>query len=68
VLQGPGYRAERLVQVRFGAAAAIVTLPAVLSPGTWSLAMEDLSGIRSQAHHQVGGQMVIDIGLFSVKD
>ena len=67
VLLGPGYRAERLVETRYGVAAGDVTLPSSLPPGQWELAVEDLSQLRAAAHHQVAGRAVLDIGIFTVK-
>lgn len=67
VLLGPAYRAQRLVQVRHGVAAAAVTLPASIGSGTWALGVEDLSGVHAAAHHQVRGTVVLDLGIFQVR-
>lgn len=66
ILQGAGYLGERLLQVRLGAAAAVITLPHTMQPGTWTLAVEDLSGLTAGAHDQVSGQAALDLGIFQV--
>lgn len=66
ILQGTSYQGERLLQVRLGAAAAVITLPHTMEPGTWTLAVEDLSGITPSDHDQVSGQAVLDLGIFHV--
>jgi hypothetical protein len=67
VLQGPGYRAQRLVETRFGVAAGDVTLPTSMAAGQWALAVEDLSQLHAAAHHELRGTAIVDIGIFSVK-
>jgi hypothetical protein len=66
ILQGPSYRAERLVQVRYGVAAAAVSLPRAMARGLWALGVEDLSGLHSVSHDQVSGIALLDLGIFSV--
>jgi hypothetical protein len=66
ILQGEGYQGERLLQVRLGTAAAVITLPHTMEAGTWTLAVEDLSGITTSTHDQVSGQAVLDLGIFQV--
>ena len=66
VLLGPTYRAQRLVQVRYGVAAAGVTLPKSMASGTWALGAEDVSQLYPGAHHQVRGTALLDIGIFTI--
>jgi hypothetical protein len=66
ILQGPGYRGERLVQVRSGVAAALIRLPTTVSTGTWVLASEDLSGLVISSQNQLSGDVVLDLGIFDV--
>lgn len=66
VVQGPDYRAQRLVQVRLGIAAALVTLPGHMAPGTWALAAEDLSRLHLAPGGHVTGLVLLNLGIFTV--
>lgn len=63
ILQGPGYRAEHLVQVSDGAAAGYITLPGHMVGGPWYIAAEDSSGLRSDGAGQLTGSALVDIGV-----
>ncbi|MGD1057878.1 MAG: hypothetical protein ABR992_10765, partial [Solirubrobacteraceae bacterium] len=67
VLQGPHYRATRLVQVTNGAANATITLPATLEPGTWTISVQDLSNIHLTNTHALTGFALVRFGVFTVK-
>ncbi len=66
VLQGPGLRAQQLVQVSNGIATGIVTVPASLSPGTWVLAAVDLSQIHATGRGRPSGIAQLDMAVFQV--
>jgi hypothetical protein len=66
ILQGPGLRAQRLVRVVNGVAAGTVTLPASLSPGTWALGAEDLSGLRVTRGRRLTGTVLLDLTVFTI--
>ncbi len=66
ILQGPGLRAQRLVRVVDGVAAGTVTLPASLSPGTWALGAEDLSGLRVTRGRRLTGTVLLDLTIFTI--
>ena len=61
ILQGPGYRAEHLVEVARQIAAGYVQLPAVMKAGAWYLAAEDLSALRPGPQRKLTGTALIDI-------
>jgi hypothetical protein len=66
ILQGPGLRAQRLVRVVNGVAARALTLPASLSPGTWALGAEDLSGLHVTRGRHLGGTVLLDLTIFTI--
>lgn len=66
ILQGPGLRAQRLVRVTDGIAVGAVTLPATLSPGTWALAAEDLSGVQATGTSPPTGTVLLDLTIFTI--
>ena len=66
ILQGPGYRGERLVATRDGLAAGIVVLPSPLSSGTWYVAVQDLSALQSTPQGQVTGSALVGFGMITV--
>lgn len=67
VLQGPGYRAEHLVEAAAGVTAGVVHLPAVMTGGTWYFVVEDQSGLTPAAGGRLSGSAVIALGVFTVK-
>jgi hypothetical protein len=66
ILQGPGLRAQRVVQVTSGLAAGVVHLPYTLSHGNWALGAEDLSRIQVIPRHKPTGMVLLDLAIFSV--
>lgn len=66
ILQGPGFLAQRLVRVVDGVAVVAVTLPHSLTPGTWALAAEDLSGVHAAAGSRPTGTVLLDLAIFDV--
>jgi hypothetical protein len=66
VLQGPNYRASRLVHVIDGAADATITLPHSLAPGTWTISAQDLSGVHLTPQHTLTGFALLRFGVFTV--
>ena len=66
ILQGPGYRGERLVACRDGLAAGVVVLPSPLAAGTWYVAVQDLSALRSTPQGQVTGTALVGLGMITV--
>jgi hypothetical protein len=70
VLLGPTGRSEKLVRADGGAAAARVKLPSQMPPGTWTLAVEDLSAVAkstSGAPSPSGPKAVVDLAVFQVR-
>lgn len=67
VLEGPGYRGQRLVQAIDGVAAGIVTLPKTMKKGTWAIGVEDLSQVTAGPGDSVQGQVLLDLGIFRVR-
>lgn len=65
VLWGPGYRAERTVWASAGIATARITLPAHMVPGAWSIAYQDLSGVRL-VNHKLTGKAQDRIGIYTI--
>jgi hypothetical protein len=67
-LAGPGYRASRLLQVANGAAGATITLPRRLARGTWTISVEDRSGVTlAPDGHTLTGSAILRIGVFDVR-
>jgi hypothetical protein len=66
ILQGPGGRAQRLVQVSHGVSVGTVTLPSALAPGVWALAAEDLSGVHAHGIKRPTGKVLLDLTVFTV--
>lgn len=66
VLEGPGYRGQRLVQAVDGVAAGIVTLPKTMKKGTWAIGVEDLSQVTAGTGDSVQGDILLDLGIFKV--
>jgi hypothetical protein len=66
ILLGPGLRAQRLVRVVHGVAAGAVTLPPLLSPGTWALGAEDLSGLHVTRGRHLSGTVLLDLTIFTI--
>jgi hypothetical protein len=67
-LAGPGYRASRLLQVANGAAGATITLPRRLARGTWTISVEDRSGVAlAPDGHTLTGSAILRIGVFDVR-
>lgn len=66
ILQGPALRAQRLVRAIDGVAIGTVTLPRSLSPGTWALAAEDLSGVRATGKSRPTGTVLLDLTIFKI--
>lgn len=66
VLQGPNYRATRLVRVVDGAADATIKLPSPLAPGTWTISVQDLSGVHLTSMHTLTGFALVRFGVFTV--
>jgi hypothetical protein len=66
ILQGPGGRAQRLVQVSHGVSVGTVTLPSGLAPGVWALAAEDLSGVHAHGIKRPTGKVLLDLTVFTV--
>jgi len=66
ILQGPGVRAQRLVQVSHGVSVGIVTLPSTLAPGTWALAAEDLAAVHAQGARRPTGTVLLDLTVFAL--
>lgn len=63
ILQGPGYRAEHLVQVSGGVAAGYIALPGRMPAGPWYIAAEDTSGLRVGGAGKLTGSALVDIGV-----
>jgi hypothetical protein len=66
VLQGPGYRATRLVRIAHGAAAATLIPPRSLAPGTWTISVQDLSNVHLSSSHALAGFAIVRFGVFTV--
>jgi hypothetical protein len=66
VLQGPDYRATRLVRVVRGAADVTITLPRSLAPGTWTISAQDLSEVHLTPAHTLAGSALVQFGVFTV--
>ena len=68
VLSGPnGYRATRLLRVVRGTAGGTMTLPRTLAPGTWTIAVQDISQIHFAGRgRQLVGDALVDFGAFKV--
>ena len=66
ILAGPAFRGQRLVQVESGIAAGTISLPAHMSPGTWAIGVEDLSAVTGGQGGAVSGQVLLDLGIFTV--
>jgi hypothetical protein len=66
VLQGPGYRATRLVRVVRGAANATIALPRSLARGTWTISVQDLSEVHLSPSRTLAGYALVRFGVFSV--
>jgi hypothetical protein len=66
ILQGPDHRAERLLQVRRGVAAAKLTMPAHMTRGTWTITVEDLSNLNGTANGKLHGRAQLRMGVFTV--
>jgi hypothetical protein len=66
ILAGPAFRGQRLVQVESGIAAGTVSLPVHMSPGTWAIGVEDLSEVTGGQGGAVSGQVLLDLGIFTV--
>lgn len=66
ILDGPGFRAQRLVRVVHGVAAGTITLPRLLKPGTWALGAEDLSGLHVTRSRRVTGTVLLDLTIFTI--
>ena len=68
VLVGAGFRSQHLVLVGHGVAAAVVTMPAHMTRGTWVLGVEDLSRIRAAGkRHLLTGSGYADLAVFRVR-
>jgi hypothetical protein len=65
ILQGPGGRSQRLVQVSSGVAAGLVTLPTHLEAGTWALAVQDISGVHLM-NGRPTGTVLLDLAVFTI--
>jgi len=65
ILQGPGYRAEHLIQVSEGVAAGYITLPSHVVAGQWYIAAEDTSGLRVGSGGKLTGSALVDIGVLT---
>jgi hypothetical protein len=66
-LAGPGYRAVRLLRISGGAAGAAILLPRRMARGTWTISIEDLSGIALVPQgHALTGTAIVRIGVFEV--
>ena len=67
VVAGPGYRAARLLAVsRGGVAGATFRVPRPLRPGTWVIAVRDISGVGAKRNGRLTGITVIRAGVFTV--
>jgi hypothetical protein len=66
VLEGPGYWGQRLVQAKSGIADGIITLPRTMKSGTWAIGVEDLSQVTAGPGNSVQGQVLLDLGIFTV--
>jgi hypothetical protein len=65
ILDGPNYRGEHLVTVGpLGVAAGIITLPDHLAPGTWYIAVQDLSELHLDRASHLTGTVHVRIGSF----
>jgi hypothetical protein len=67
VLQGPGYRAERLVGVARGLAIATVTLPSQMTSGRWMLGYEELNGLHPMRNQKLGGTVKLDLAIYTLR-
>lgn len=65
ILQGPDFRAERLVAEGDGVAAGVVTLPAHMTAGTWYFLVEDLSGVTATGTTD-SGTVIVDVGQLTI--
>lgn len=66
-LAGPGYRAARLLHISHGAAGATIRLPKRLSRGTWTISVEDLSGVALAPDGSLSGNAIVRMGVFDVR-
>lgn len=66
VLQGPALREQQRVRVEHGVAVGAVTLPRSLPRGTWALAAEDLSGVRTAGRKRPTGTVLLDLTIFTI--
>jgi hypothetical protein len=67
-LAGPGYRATRLLRIARGAAGATIRLPRRMSRGTWTISIEDLSGVAlAPQGHTLTGAAIVRMGVFAVR-
>ncbi len=66
ILQGPTKRYQRLVQVNFGVAVGVVTIPTDLSPGTWALGVMDLTKVSISGGQKPAGTVLLDLAVFTV--
>jgi hypothetical protein len=67
-LAGPGYRATRLLRIANGAAGATIRLPRRMAHGTWTISIEDLSGVAlAPQGHALTGAAIVRMGVFAVR-
>ncbi|HXA53419.1 MAG TPA: hypothetical protein VNV37_00955, partial [Solirubrobacteraceae bacterium] len=66
VLQGPGYRATRLVRIAHGAAGTTIVLPRRLAAGTWTISVQTLGHVTLAPNHQLAGFATVRLGVFTV--
>jgi hypothetical protein len=67
-LAGPGFRAARLLHVSHGAAGAVIRLPKHLAHGTWTISVEDLSGVGLGPDGvSLTGSATVRMGVFAVR-
>jgi hypothetical protein len=67
ILQGPHFRAEKLVEVGDRVAAGVVTLPTRMNGGAWYFLVQDASGITVTGDGKDTGSIIVDVGRLSVK-
>lgn len=67
VLQGPSYRAARLVAAANRVAAGVMTLPSGMRPGQWYVAVQDLSELHGTSTGSVTGSALIGLGALTVR-
>jgi hypothetical protein len=67
ILQGPGGRSQRLVQISSGVAVGLVTLPSHLAAGTWALAVQDISGVHL-INGRPTGKVLLDLAVFTIAE